>query len=76
MSDSLEEEKKMLLERMHASRSAYRSRFIHATEDSPPPEAHAFPRSYTFKFLTQHPYSAALGLPTLVRLLRSHKRHR
>jgi len=62
MSDSLEEEKKMLLERMHASRSAYRSRFIHAAEDSPPPEAHAFPRSHTFKFLTQHPYSAALGL--------------
>ncbi|MGH8684004.1 MAG: hypothetical protein ACREUM_01495 [Nitrosospira sp.] len=62
MSASLEEEKKALLERMHASRSAYRSRFMHADEGPRAHDAHAFPRSHTFKFLTRHPYSAAIGL--------------
>ena len=51
MSASLEEEKRALLERMHASRSAYRSRFMHADENHHPNDAQAFPRSYTFKFL-------------------------
>ena len=61
MSDALEDEKKALLERMHTSRSAYRSRFVHANEDHPA-DTRSFPRSHTFKFLTHHPYSAALGL--------------
>jgi hypothetical protein len=60
MNDSLEEEKKALLERMHASRRAYRARFVHEEEHSP--EEQAFPRSHTFKFLTRHPCTAALGV--------------
>ncbi|SCY79242.1 hypothetical protein SAMN05216420_1201, partial [Nitrosospira sp. Nl5] len=55
--------------RMHASRSAYRSRFGHADEDHDADvahdahaHAHPFPRSHTFRFLTRHPYSIAIGL--------------
>jgi len=62
MSDALEDEKKALLERMHASRKAYRSRFAPAEEEYPVKDAQAFPRSHTFRFLTRHPYSAALSL--------------
>ncbi|MDQ3185524.1 MAG: hypothetical protein M3Q16_03485 [Pseudomonadota bacterium] len=63
MSASLEDEKKTLLERMHASRSAYRSQFMHADEDHRlVHDSYAFPRSRTFKFLTRHPYSAAAGV--------------
>jgi hypothetical protein len=64
MSASLEDEKKALLERMHASRSAYRSQFGHVDEDHDADDAHAhpFPRSHTFRFLTHHPYSIAIGL--------------
>jgi len=62
MSDALEDEKKALLERMHASRKAYRSRFTPAEEEYPVKDAQAFPRSHTFRFLTRHPYSAALSL--------------
>jgi hypothetical protein len=75
MSDALEDEKKALLERMRASRNAYRSRFIHANENHHV-DTQSFPRSHTFKFLTRHPYSAVLSLPAIVRLLRSHKRRR
>jgi hypothetical protein len=75
MSDALEDEKRALLERMRASRNAYRSRFLHADEDHHV-DTHSFPRSHTFKFLTRHPYSAVLSLPAIVRLLRSHKRRR
>jgi hypothetical protein len=59
--DDLEEEKKALLERMHASRRAYRARFVHE-EEAPPPEEPAFPRSRTFRFLTRHPCTTALGV--------------
>ena len=64
MSASLEDEKKAILERMHASRRAYRSRFMPEPEDHPPAvqDPGAFPRSHTFKFLTRHPYSTATGL--------------
>lgn len=62
MSDALEDEKKALLERMHASRKAYRARFVPADEAYPVKDAQAFPRSHTFRFLTRHPYSAALSL--------------
>ena len=75
MSDPLEDEKKALLERMRASRNAYRSRFIHADEDHHV-DTQSFPRSHTFKFLTRHPYSTILSLPAIMRLLRSHKRRR
>lgn len=64
MSTPLEGEKKALLERMRASRRYYRSVLIpedeHLADDSD--HTQAFPRSHTFKFLTQHPYSASLGL--------------
>jgi hypothetical protein len=64
MSTPLEDERKALLERMRASRRYYRSVFIPA--DEPPAldsdRTQAFPRSHTFKFLTQHPYSTSLGL--------------
>lgn len=69
MSASLEDEKKALLERMHASRDAYRSMFNHADEDHPADATHAFPRSHTFKFLTRHPYSAALGLVAVLAIM-------
>ena len=62
MSASLEDEKKILLDRMHASRDAYLSTFNHPDENIPADTLDAFPRSHTFKFLTRHPYSAALGL--------------
>ena len=52
MSASLEEEKKALLERMHASRTNYRSSFIHADENQRDHDPHVFPRSHTFRFLT------------------------
>jgi hypothetical protein len=60
MSDDLEEEKKALLKRMQASRRAYRARFAH--EEELPPEEDAFPRSHTFRFLTRHPCTTALGV--------------
>ena len=60
MSDALEEEKKALLERMHASRRAYRARLVH--EEESPPEEQAFPRSHTFRFLTRHPCMTAVGV--------------
>jgi len=62
MSEALEDEKKALLERMRASRNAYRSRFVHADEDHHAKDTQAFPRSHTFRFLTRHPYSAAISL--------------
>jgi hypothetical protein len=69
MSASLEDEKKALLDRMHASRNAYRSMFSHADEDVPADVSHAFPRSHTFKFLTRHPYSAAVGLAAVLAIM-------
>jgi len=63
MSASLEDEKRVLLERMHASRKNLRARLVHEDEHSHAEDAHAFPRSHTFKFLTRHPYSStAVGL--------------
>jgi len=61
MSAPLEEERRALLERMHASRKVYRSRFPSETHPEPehaqvrpdpsPPSTHAFPRSHTFRFV-------------------------
>ena len=68
MSDALEDEKRALLERMRASRNAYRSRFLHADEDHHV-DTHSFPRSHTFKFLIRHPYSATLAALAAVAVL-------
>ncbi|RFC35909.1 MAG: hypothetical protein DID92_2727743831 [Candidatus Nitrotoga sp. SPKER] len=61
MSSSLEEQRKILLDRMEESRRNYRNNFIQqfsSTEISTAVSGNsgAFPRSHTFKLLTQHPY--------------------
>ncbi len=61
MNDSLEEERKAILERMDSSRRNYREMFSHPDEREHSAGAHAFPRSHTFKFLTRHPYYATLA---------------
>lgn len=61
MSTALEDEQKALLERMEASRSSYRSMFIHEDEDEQVHDRHAFPRSHTFKFIMRHPYYISFG---------------
>jgi hypothetical protein len=76
MSAPLEEERRALLKRMHASRKVYRSRFPSETHPEPehaqvrpdpsPPSTHAFPRSHTFRFMQRHPYAAALTAGALV----------
>ncbi len=70
MSSSLEDEQKAILERMSASRRNYQLMFAHE-EDShrQADDAHAFPRSHTFKFLTRHPYHAALAALAVVAVL-------
>lgn len=62
MSTSLEYEKKALLERMHATRSEYRSRYGHEDEQTQVRGDDVFPRSQTFRFIARHPYSISLGL--------------
>jgi hypothetical protein len=62
MSTSLEYEKKALLERMHASRREYRSRYGHEDERMQATGDDVFPRSRTFRFIARHPYSISLGL--------------
>lgn len=69
MSASLEDEKKALLDRMHASRDTYRSKFSHADKSIPSGTLHAYPRSHTFKFLTRHPYAAAVGLMAVLAIM-------
>jgi hypothetical protein len=76
MSTPLEEERRALLARMHASREVYRSRFPSQTPPEPnPPHAtaappltheHPFPRSHTFRFIGRHPYATALAASALV----------
>lgn len=75
MSTSLEEERRALLARMHASREVYRSRFPEMLPESKHPHApaapalpheHAFPRSHTFRFIERHPYATALAASALV----------
>ncbi len=50
------------MERMHASRTTYRSELSHVEEQMDAPAADVFPRSETFKFVKRHPYYASLGL--------------
>jgi hypothetical protein len=76
MSTLLEEERRALLARMHASREVYRSRFPSHTHPEPnhphapnaPPlsHEHAFPRSHTFRFIGRHPYATALAAGALL----------
>ena len=58
----LEDERNALLERMHASRTTYRSELSHVEEQMDAPAADIFPRSETFRFVKRHPYYASLGL--------------
>ena len=61
MSLSLEEQKKILLDRMEENRRNFRNNFIQqfsSTENSTDLSINSgeFPRSYIFKLLTHHPY--------------------
>jgi len=69
MSNSLEDERKAILERMSASRRNYWHMFAHEDSHEHANEAHAFPRSHTFKFLIRHPYSATLAALAAVAVL-------
>ncbi len=67
MSLSLEEQKKILLDRMEENRRNYRNNFIQqfsGTENSTvlSGELEAFPRSHTFKLLMHHPYLIGIAL--------------
>ncbi|HEX8874669.1 MAG TPA: hypothetical protein VF780_08575 [Nitrosospira sp.] len=69
MSSALEDERKAILERMSASRENYRLMFTHDDNRRQANDTHAFPRSHTFKFLTRHPYYAALAALTVVAVM-------
>ena len=63
---SLTDEKQALLERMQASRTAYRRMLLGQDETEMPvaeelPE-NAFPRSKTVRWIREHPYLTLLGL--------------
>lgn len=67
MSLSLEEQKKILLDRMEDNRRNYRSDLVQqsaSAENSRGLANHseAFPRSHTFKLLMQHPYFIGIAL--------------
>lgn len=67
MSLSLEEQKKILLDRMEGNRRNYRDNFIQqfsSTENSAALSGNleAFPRSHTFKLLMHHPYLIGITL--------------
>lgn len=67
MSLSLEEQKKILLDRMEENRRNYRNNFIQqfsTTEISTALSGNSggFPRSHTFKLLMQHPYLIGVAL--------------
>lgn len=75
MSLSLEEQKKILLDRMEESRRNYRNNFIQqfsSTENSTAlsDNSGAFPRSHTFKLLMQHPYLIGIVLITALAVSR------
>jgi hypothetical protein len=69
MSNSLEDERKAILERMSASRRNYRNMFALEDSQEHANEARAFPRSHTFKFITHHPYFASLAALAVVAIL-------
>lgn len=72
---SLEEQKKIILDRMEEARCNYRSSFIHrypiaknSTVLSGNPGE--FPRSYIFKILTHHPYFTGIAISVALAVLR------
>ena len=71
MSNSLEDERRAILERMSASRESYRNMFAHEDkhEHERADEALSFPRSHTFKFITRHPYYTSLAALVAVAML-------
>ncbi|SEK41059.1 hypothetical protein [Nitrosovibrio tenuis] len=71
MSNSLEDERKAILERMSASRRNFRHMFDHEEDHDHEPvyDAHTFPRSHTFRFLTKHPYYATLSALAAVAII-------
>lgn len=68
MTNSLEEERTAILERMDASRRNYRRMFAHENEHEykHPSVTNTFPRSHTFKFVTRHPYFTSLAVLALI----------
>ena len=67
MSLSLEEQKKILLDRMEENRRNYRNNFIQQfsgteTTTALSGNSEVFPRSHTFKLLPQHPYLIGIAL--------------
>lgn len=69
MSNSLEDERKAILERMSASRRNYRLMFAHKDNHEQANDTHTFPRSHTFKLLTRHPYYATLAALAAVAIM-------
>ena len=63
LSQSLEEEKKLLLAQMESSRATYRARFFRSdgTTRDLDSQPQVFPRSLLFKTLTRHPYLCAIA---------------
>jgi hypothetical protein len=77
---SLEEQKKILLDRMEENRRNYRNNFIQqfsSTENSTALSGNsgAFPRSHTFKLLTHHPYLISLALIAVLAVSRGSLRN-
>lgn len=68
MSLSLEEQEKILLDRMEENRRNYRNNFIQQFDSAgnstalPGNSEVLFPRSHTFKLLTHHPYFVGIAL--------------
>lgn len=68
--NSLSEEKQALLDRMQASRGAYRRMLLGEDEIETPPvqtlPASTFPKSKTFRWIRDHPYLSLLGVTAAV----------
>ena len=67
MSLSLEEQKKILLDRMEENRRNYRNNFTQQFDSDQNStvlsgNSGVFPRSHTFKLLTHHPYFIGIAL--------------
>ena len=80
MSLSLEEQKKILLDRMEENRRNYRNNFIQqfsSVENATvlPGNSGVFPRSHTFKLLTHHPYFIGIALFAAVAVSRGSLRN-
>jgi hypothetical protein len=69
MNNSLEEERRAILEQMDASRRSLRQMFSDKEEHQHPSADNTFPRSHTFKFLIRHPYLVGLAVVAVVAAL-------